>query len=336
MRCFLCFVVCTFMVPSILAQNTPACIPIVKTWEDLQMLPPIDLGNGVKIRLGLEADKVPQWSGALLFCLAEGYAPSEGGSGKPPFGPVHAEFVFEKEKVEAAEIRWASKPKSPKGTYLYVRALPIDRVGAYHVSVTDREGKVLGKALVDGTKDVFHPWMPWLEGLSQPVTPWEGIAIPNVDSLGPAAHIEQGEAKKGKLPTFLPGDEKPRLTIKMEGKEIVIRAESEFTTSRPDYHFLARWWVNDKPFMPKQTDKLGEFAGYGRVSDDKELRLQFEFRPERIGAKPGDKIGLQLMHSEGKWAWCTGTSLAQHASSLREHGENVSVSNRIDFAVPRR
>ncbi len=182
MRCLLTFLFSITMVPSILAQDHPARIPVVKTWEDLQALPPIDLGDGVKIRLGLEADKIPQWSGALLYCLTEGYVPPSGGSGKTPFGPVHADFAFEKEKKAVAMTGWErkTKGKSPKGTYLYARALTIDRPGTYHVTVTNRQGKVLAKAPVRGTKDFFHPWMPWLEGLYQPVTPWEGIALPNI------------------------------------------------------------------------------------------------------------------------------------------------------------
>jgi len=86
------------LVPSVLAQSKPAPIPVIKTWEDLQAQPPIDLGESVKIRLGLEANKIPQWSGALLYCLAEGYTPPSSGEGKTPLGPVHADFAFGKGK----------------------------------------------------------------------------------------------------------------------------------------------------------------------------------------------------------------------------------------------
>ena len=59
--------------PPAQCQEKPAAarIPVVKTWKELQELPPIDLGDGVKIRVGIEATKVPQWSGALLYCLTE-------------------------------------------------------------------------------------------------------------------------------------------------------------------------------------------------------------------------------------------------------------------------
>jgi hypothetical protein len=337
MRYGVALLVSVLLVPGALAQSKPAPISVVKTWEDLLKQPSIDLGEGVKIRLGLEADTIPQWSGALLYCLAEGYTPPSSGEGKTPFGPVHAVFTFGKGKEEklAEKIKWGSKSKSPKGTYLYVRALPVDRVGTYQTTVTNRDGKVLAAAVVEGTKDFFHPWMPWLNGIEHFVAPWEdGIALPGSDSLAPAIFLEPGKAYKGKLPTFLPDDDKPALTIKRIGKELVIRADTKFTTSRPERHFLARWWVNGKPFVPKQTDKFLIFAGYGAVQEDEELRVEFDFRPERLGAKPGDKISLQLMHCESCWDWCADEFLATaHASSKR--GENIRVSNRIEFEVPK-
>ncbi|MCI0381274.1 MAG: hypothetical protein L0215_27125 [Gemmataceae bacterium] len=333
MRCLLAILFGISAVPSAPPQEKPARIPVVKTWEELQALPAIDLGD-VTIRLGLEADKVPQWSGALFYCLTEGFIPPTKGGGRTLVGPVHTDFTFESERTAIEHERWALDGKQPKGTYLYARGLPVDRVGAYHVTVTDRQGKVLAKAQVAGTKDFFHPWMPWLQGFRKPVTPWEGIALPSVDSRGPAASIKPGKVQKGPLPTLLPSDDRPSLTIKMDGKEIVIRAESEFTTSRPDYHFLARWWVNGKPFVPKQIDTIWAFAGYGLVQEDKELRLEFAFRPERLGAKPGDKIGLQLMHAEGEWEWCAGTSLRKGIHAWGRDGESVRVSNRIEFVVP--
>ena len=96
-----------------------------------------------------------------------------------------------------------------------------------------------------------------------------------------------------------------------------------------------RWWVNDTPFVPKQTDELWVFDGYGLVSEDTELRLEFEFHPERLGAKPGDKIGLQLMHAEAEWAWCAGSFLGKGTGG-RGGIMGVRVSNRIDFVVPKK
>lgn len=317
------------------SHEKPATIPVVTTWEELQKLPPIVLEDGVKVRLGLEANKFPQWSGGLLYCLTEGHrAFSE--SDSTSLGPVNVTFTYENDKAGQAEKqKHAPEGTDRKGNYLYVRPLPVDRVGYYDVTVMDRKSNVIAKAQIAGTKDFFHPWMPWLHDSGRRESPFEGIALPNVDSIGPLVVIEAGKGPKGRLPTLLAVDEKPKLTIKMAGKTMVIGAESEFTTFRPDLHFLARWWVNGKPFMPKQIDKLWRFEVTGRVTEEKELSLEVEFHPERLGAKPGDKIGLQLMYVGDEWAWCAGASLVPCASLWRKNAENVRVSNRIEFDVPK-
>jgi hypothetical protein len=48
-------------------------IPVVKTWEELLKQPSLDLGGGVKVRLGIEATRCPRWSGVLLYACTEGY-----------------------------------------------------------------------------------------------------------------------------------------------------------------------------------------------------------------------------------------------------------------------
>ena len=325
------FVAIALFGPISLGQELPASIPVVKTWEDLQKRKPIEIGGGVRIRLGLEADKIPKWSGAFLYCLTEGYTPASSGRGEPPFGPVHADVQFEDEKHIKEVMRWSRNSKElPKGSYLYVRAVAVDRIGSYKILVTHRDGKVLAEAKYEGTKDFFHPWTPWIEG-REPKAPREGIVLPVVDNLE-IAFVETGKSKTGALPAFLPID-KLGLTIKMENDEIVICGKSEFTTSRPDYHFLARWWVNDKPYVPKQSETLWGFDGYGLVRQGKELRLPFQFQSERLGAKPGDKIGMQLMHSAGEWAWCSPT-LQKIGSSRQKDSDPIRISNRIDFVVP--
>lgn len=337
MRIPLVLLLSLIAMPAAVAQDKPASIPVVKTWKELQGQTPIDLGDGVKIRLGMEADKLPQWSGGLLYCLTEGYTPPSSGGGEPPFGPVHATVNFGDEKVVKGNMKWGISPKeAPKGSYLFVRAFAVNRAGKYGVRVTDSKEKLLAEASFEGTKDFFHPWMPWVEGLDKAVTPREGIALPSVPDISPLAFIEPGKINKGNLPKLLPGDEKPGLTVKMDGKEIVISSETEFTTSRPDYHFLARWWVNDKPFVPKQAETLWGYIGYGLVRAGKELRVTVDFRAERLGAKAGDKIGLQLMHAESQWAWCAGELQGTLGGAhLKDDGESVRISNRIEFVVPK-
>src|SRR5437773_1864148 len=59
------------------SAQSPRTIPVVKTWGDLLKQEPIDLGDGVKVLLGIEATECPRGSGVLLYCLTEGYNPSK-------------------------------------------------------------------------------------------------------------------------------------------------------------------------------------------------------------------------------------------------------------------
>jgi sugar phosphate isomerase/epimerase len=316
-------------------EASPARIAVVKTWKDLQSEPPITLGDGVKVRLGISADKGPRWSGAFLYCLTEGYVPASGGRGPVPLGPVHAAFTFGNAKSLPEQADWGAAKKKggwPMGSYLFVRVLPVNRVGTYHVRVMHAKGRLVAEAALEGTRDDFHPWMPWfflgeVEELAEQ-NPAAGIALPTWSRFGPVGFAEAGEILPGDLPTVIPAAPKPGFGISFDGDEVVIHANTEFTASRPELHFLARWWVNDKPFVPAQVKKSWEMMGYGLVLQEKDLRVPLGFAPDRLGAKPGDRIGLQLLYCPGGWNWCSGRGHGAFRGS-----EVPWMSNRIDFVA---
>ena len=43
-------------------------IPVVRTWGELLAQRTMDLGGGVKARVGIDAIRCPRWSGVLLYC----------------------------------------------------------------------------------------------------------------------------------------------------------------------------------------------------------------------------------------------------------------------------
>jgi hypothetical protein len=302
-------------------------------------VPPIDVGGGVKVRLGLEAAKVPQWSGTLLYCLTEGYTPASSGEG-PTLGPVFATCSFGDEEKGKSESTWGSgKEDWPKGSYLFAHALAANRVGTYHITVTDRKGKLIAKTAFEGTKDFFHPWMPWfylrqVEDLAKN-SPAKGIALPAVDDIGPIAFVEQGKVKTGNLPTLSPTGKSPKLLIKIDKGDVVIQSEKALHAKHPQFYFLARWWVNDKPFVPQQTDTFWQSIRRGIIVYENELPMPLSFEPRLIGAKPGDKIGLQILYCESEWSWCW-PQMHGHRTEL--NSENLRISNRLDFvaAAPKR
>jgi hypothetical protein len=200
--------------------------------------------------------------------------------------------------------------------------------------VSDRQGKVLAKDSLKATKDAFHPWMPWfyirqVEDLAKQV-PAKGIALPTVDNIGPVAFVEKGTVNPGNLPTLLPTEKTPKLTIKIDGDKVVISSEKELHTKHPEFYFLTRWWVNDKPFVPQQTDRFWESNRMGILTYEKEFPMPLSFDPPLIGAKKSDKIGLQMLYCESEWGWCA-PRMNGHRSE--PNLENLRISNRIDFVV---
>lgn len=308
----------------------PGPIAVVKTWKELYAQPPIDLGGGVKVRLGLSAEKSPQWSGVLLYCLTEGYTPALRGSGREPLGPVFVALSFGEALRAGDHSSWSlgEKPGGwPKGAYLYAQALHLNRVGAYRVQVENAKGRALAEATVEGTREPFHPWTPCFT-IAAPKMPDReraaGIVLPCWGGYGPVAFAEQGKPPPGELPTFLPHRPKPGFKIALDGSEVVIRSDTDFTVSRPDCHFIARWWVNDTPFVPRQLAEFPGSKGYGAVLEGKEERVPLHFTPSLVGAKAGDRIGLQLLYCPEMWCWC--------GQSSRIGGRDAPwLTNRIDF-----
>ena len=201
------------------------------------------------------------------------------------------------------------------------------RLGAYRVEITNLEGKLIAKTSMECTSESVHPWMPWffLSGDSRGRA--KGIALPAWDNIGPVASVEAGKELPVAIPTVIPTEPALWFKISVDGDDVVIHSDIRFLASRPDYHLLTRWWVNDKPFVPEQIEHPFGIAGYGRVYEDTEKRIGLNLLPQLLGAKPGDKIGLQLLYCPNQWAmfW-------EHAALDGFGGrKDLWLSNRVDF-----
>ena len=71
----------------------------------------------------------------------------------------------------------------------------------------------------------------------------------------------------------------------------------------------------------------------GLISFVRSIDLELHFDPARIGAKPGDKVEVQLLHCPSGWSWLM-PDLEQLAS-LPEHTSGARLSNRITLPASR-
>jgi hypothetical protein len=324
-----------------LAQSPPAPPPVariavVKTWQDLQGQPALDLG-GVRIQLGIEADSAPRWSGVLLYGLTEGYVPPTCWKGDP-LGPVQVSYQFEQERPRRGEVRSGARTRErlpPSGArLLFTQALFLDRVGSYTVRILGPQGRLVATCTLRGTAGPFHPWMPWGqsnggEALNNELNE---IALPffcptryRVIPKGTPEY--EAMRRKEKLPTLLPANPDPWFRIRVKGRELLLECDAKMVVTRPHSRFLVRWWINGKPFVPRQASEIRDEMFHELIQEDQELTLALEVDPRRFRAAKGDRIGLQILYCGDGWSWCL--PRAEHRAAWGR-GE-VRLSNRVEF-----
>lgn len=137
-----------------------------------------------------------------------------------------------------------------------------------------------------------------------------------------------------RLPTLVPKEPSPGLRISISHSILTIRSDAGINIWGPGYLFLTRWWVNDKPFIAKQSPfsartRTGGVGTGETPTNTLQVRLQLDLKA--LGATKGDKIGLQLLHCDDGWEWvATGLSVIPKGWETDVLPE---LSNRIDFTA---
>jgi hypothetical protein len=155
-----------------------------------------------------------------------------------------------------------------------------------------------------------------------------------IDAAGDGGRRIVKRLENEPLPRLVPERVDDTLRVGVEGLVLSIESDTDIHTYRPDWHFLARWWVNGKPFLPSQ---LTVFPGdeNGMVRRGKRLRVGLDLDARRLGAKSGDRIGLQLLYCPHGWSWVTSGARLLRALPAREEFAGVSrLSNRVELVVP--
>jgi hypothetical protein len=355
--------------PALCSEPPKLAIAEVKTWEDLLKQPPLDLGGGVKVRLGVEATRCPRWAGVLLYAYTEGYDDRVVQRvNRDRLGPLWVSVRFGERSLDAKlkitflPRAWQAGDKSPR---LFCRPFMIDRAGEYQVTVRTEQGKEVAQVVVTGEDDSvkpFHPWSPLLlledarhERVgteykfrrTSPATATyrgQGIALPNLPSdLG--FHRGGGAVRprkekpaepevpfgKGPLPKLLPEQVDPGLKLTVDAEKMLLRVTPTrpLTTYRPDEHFLARWWVNGKPFAPRQVDPIPTLGGGAVVYQDEDVLIKLQVQPRSWGAKQGDRVELQLLYCPTGWLPVRNPQTSEKAG---RRGFPL-LTNRVSFTI---
>jgi hypothetical protein len=159
----------------------------------------------------------------------------------------------------------------------------------------------------------------------------QGIALPNVIGFWGLATDPQTEGAGARLPALLP-EEAGGLRLTVDPDTLLLRVEpgQEITSGRPDWHFLARWWVNGKPFFPRPVLPIPQRGGVKLDFSDEDVAMQLRLDAKKLGARPGDRVELQLLYCPSGWLPVENPPRGEQRDVV---GFPV-LTNRVAFRVP--
>jgi hypothetical protein len=250
---------------------------------------------------------------------------------------------------------------------LFVQSIQLGKAATYPVRLflpvkmgPNAKRILLAETSVVATGDPPEPWTPWGEvgasgnnndpdngdndvkrapsNISKTMlNPRGGVAIPGAP-LG-ATVLPEAPAPTTPLPHLLPGLSDPPIRLTRDGNTfIAVLNQDQFFLSYPEDFFLTRWWVNDKPWVPDPSVRepvMRMEATQGVLLN--EVHFVLDFRPNRFGAKKGDKIGIQLLYCPSGWqtgdmpSLSSDYSLANAKGALSLSPSFSFISNRVDF-----
>jgi hypothetical protein len=258
-------------------------------------------------------------------------------------------------------LGFEAQPYRSRLKLLFALPVVVEQSGRTVITVRNENGELLGETVVVGQGHA-HPWSPLRVHGESFTNRASGVALPNWDGSNPVAvHTRsRGLAKRPPnddeaLPKFSSADSK-QLKLSVAHNQAIIENldfdHSEIVISSPQRVWLARWWVNGKPVIVPQTisepfarqllhpdapvpieqateEFLLESLMFDQFISGKAATgsaLQFALKPDwkALGAKSGDRVGLQLLYCE--LAWFPVARVGQ--SSLWELVEDRFVINR--------
>ncbi len=251
--------------------------------------------------------------------MTDGFSIPEKWEGANRLGPFTVKVGHENDKAKTAEAIcnsiWPEPPDIRHSTALFQKSILLDRPGRYYVQILNQKSDVVAAIEVVSTNADYHPWMPFERGSSVALKEKQdsydaaacvqnganGIALPCFNGMDPLLFRSDGrgtdrEIKRNaheRIPGLIPRVAGDGLTIKKIGSDILVESRNNIILARPDWHFLTRWWINGKPYIPRQAD--GIMYTNGMVVIGRKLLLHLDCDPQRMQAEHNARIELQLL-----------------------------------------
>jgi hypothetical protein len=309
--------------------------------------------------IGIDRDRTTSKSGVVLYCASQGVAFER--ETPADLGPFRVVVRPSRSRTLA---QFSEKPLVPSNfapsTYVLASySIPLDAAGDYVIELVEQQlagakmpPRVFARTTVHVAGAPAQAWLPWDEPPTPaPVTPASGNEIVDTSVSNPAACYAIPKASSDacfypaqivpymSLPQLIPNPDNVGAHLTIDGDTLRLEAR-DLCWPQPKERCLTRWWVNDKPFLPARDssdyDRVFQ-GGNGHAPDDVPTAICFHlsFLPDRLGAKKGDKISVQLLYCPRGIDRCANPSYEIYTPvfSVPEiPPENFSsLSNRVDF-----
>ncbi len=323
----------------------------------------------VAYRLGIDSSETQLYGGVVLYCLAnDGKAVFWGREKVGPFlidvqAPTSSQYAKDAQMMQKA---FQMEKKQANAEVLYMKTIPFHQAGNYTITVKkpirdakDAKFETVAVSTVKVQKKPGPLWSPWplnaangavglLAHDDDPAYSADGVANPSTGVAIPKMPEWVGTGPKPPalgqlLPQLMPTEPDPGVKLQVSGALLIITLDHGIQPEFPDEKFLTRWWINGKPFTPEL--KPSQFSSYYDMRHNgahtiensaTEICFQVEFHPEILGAKKGDRIGVQLLlcphgwESSGPEPWAKQLD-AMAPDDIDARFQQPRMSNRVTF-----
>jgi hypothetical protein len=322
--------------------------------------------NLQRVWIGIDRDHTTSKSGVVIYCASQGIAFAR--SSSADLGPF---LVVVRPSPSTRLAKFSDKPLLPshfdKSTYVLAsHSVVLDEPGDYVIELQQRAPisvgvtpPILARTTIHVAGAPAQAWLPWDEPPTPaPAAPPAFLAAPTpgdevVDTTvsNPLTCFAIPKASTDarfypaqlvpyvSLPQLIPNAGNEGAHLSVDGNALLLEAR-DLCWPQPKERCLTRWWINDKPFTPAKDsadfDRVYQGAN-GHSPDDLPSAIRFHliFQPGRLGAKQGDKIGVQILYCPSGVDRCANPSAELYNPVFRAPEvppENFSsLSNRIDF-----
>jgi len=339
---------------------------MVKTFDQLISVEPIELGSGWTVRLGLSDGGEDGGPWMLLYCLAD-YDPkkeSELIGGIPVGNVIYGEIlgpVFYNVKAPDKGITESKDVNVIQALYgrglervlkekmLFISTFPVSQTGEYILEMFSDDGTpILRKTmLVQNPRPAY--WVKFIShGIKARIANMAHVR--HIEGVYPCfdgkKYIDGGKLKKAIRQNILPGEITPSgnringkhkfpLKLSISNGYFVIQREKGSTFFGIEDRILARWWVNDKPVTVDSKSIVRHKEIHVLITPHTQIKVKLGVPNSLSKLKIGDSIGLQVLYSpsgsrllSSQWRYDENAQVGR--INWDSHNEPL-LSNRLDF-----